>query len=261
MDGMTMMTDMPSTTTATTSAAQATSTAMSMGGGMGGGNGCKISMLWNWNTIDACFVSSTWRIRSAGMFAGSCIGVILLTMSLELLRRLVKEYDRYLIRKRTIGTVIAASPNNSKESSEEGHASTATVLAPCATPLGFRPNVFEQAARALLHMVQFAVAYFIMLLAMYYNGYFIICIFIGAYLGAFIFQWETLGLGLTRAGSGNKRWAAYDYQGLNRKRSTSGVLKKMIYKILKHSNPVNFESFPDNLEKNGGKQNDSSVNG
>jgi solute carrier family 31 (copper transporter), member 1 len=32
-------------------------------------------------------------------------------------------------------------------------------------------------------------------LAMYYNGYLIICIFIGAFLGAFVFQWETLGLG------------------------------------------------------------------
>ncbi|RYP77843.1 hypothetical protein DL771_000940 [Monosporascus sp. 5C6A] len=195
MDHMTTMTDMPSTGTATTSAAIAISTGMSMGGGMGGGNGCRISMLWNWYTVDSCFISSTWRIRSAGMFAGSCIGVILLTMSLELLRRLVKEYDRYLIRKRTVGTAIAVSPNDSKGSSEEGHASSATVLAPCAAPLGFRPNVFEQAVRALLHMVQFAVAYFIMLLAMYYNGYIIICIFIGAYLGAFIFQWETLGLG------------------------------------------------------------------
>ena len=29
---------------------------------------------------------------------------------------------------------------------------------------------------------------------MYYNGYFIICIFIGAYLGAFIFQWESLAV-------------------------------------------------------------------
>lgn len=27
---------------------------------------------------------------------------------------------------------------------------------------------------------------------MYYNGYIIICIFIGAYLGAFVFHWETL---------------------------------------------------------------------
>ena len=30
-------------------------------------------------------------------------------------------------------------------------------------------------------------------LAMYYNGYIIICIFIGAYLGSFIFHWEPLG--------------------------------------------------------------------
>jgi len=27
---------------------------------------------------------------------------------------------------------------------------------------------------------------------MYYNGYIIICIFIGTYIGSFIFQWETL---------------------------------------------------------------------
>jgi hypothetical protein len=31
---------------------------------------------------------------------------------------------------------------------------------------------------------------------MYYNGYIIICIFIGSFIGAFIFQWETLGCGL-----------------------------------------------------------------
>lgn len=27
---------------------------------------------------------------------------------------------------------------------------------------------------------------------MYYNGYLIICIFLGSYIGSFIFQWETL---------------------------------------------------------------------
>lgn len=27
---------------------------------------------------------------------------------------------------------------------------------------------------------------------MYYNGYIIICIFIGAFLGSFVFQWEML---------------------------------------------------------------------
>ncbi|KAK7750436.1 Copper Transporter integral membrane protein that functions in high affinity copper transport [Diatrype stigma] len=154
-------------------------------------------MLWNWNTVDACFLSSTWQIRSAGMFAGSCIGVILLTMSLEFLRRLVKEYDRYLVRKHAdVKSPPASSGNDEGDDTGKSPSAstTTTVAARCAPrPKGFRPSVLEQAVRALLHMVQFAVAYFIMLLAMYYNGYFIICIFIGAYIGSFIFQWETLG--------------------------------------------------------------------
>jgi copper transporter 1 len=28
---------------------------------------------------------------------------------------------------------------------------------------------------------------------MYYNGYIIICILIGAFLGSFVFHWETIG--------------------------------------------------------------------
>lgn len=58
----------------------------------------------------------------------------------------------------------------------------------------YRPSPMEQLVRAFLHMLQFAVAYFIMLLAMYYNGYLIICIFIGAFLGSFVFSWEPLSL-------------------------------------------------------------------
>lgn len=55
-------------------------------------------MLWNWNTIDACFIAQSWQITSRGVFAGSCIGVVLLVVTLELLRRAGKEYDRYLVR-------------------------------------------------------------------------------------------------------------------------------------------------------------------
>ena len=56
-------------------------------------------MLWNWYTVDACFISSTWHVRSRGAFAGSCIGVVLLVMSLEFLRRAQREFDRYLARR------------------------------------------------------------------------------------------------------------------------------------------------------------------
>ncbi|KAK3296577.1 Ctr copper transporter family-domain-containing protein [Chaetomium fimeti] len=182
--GMTMV-----TATTSTAGAAATGASHSMGG-MGSGNGCKISMLWNWNTIDSCFLASSWKITSNGVFAGSCIGVVLLVMSLEMLRRAVKEYDRFLINKHLKS--LPAAARSSKAGSDDG--SPAPNCAP-AVGKGYRPTIFEQAIRALLHMVQFAVAYFVMLLAMYYNGYIIICIFLGAYIGSFIFHWEPLGGG------------------------------------------------------------------
>ncbi|KAI6082481.1 Ctr copper transporter family-domain-containing protein [Hypoxylon rubiginosum] len=203
MSDMTMSMSATSTTmdmasSTATSAAAATTSSMSMGGmgGMDMSSPCKISMLWNWNTIDACFISSSWHIRSRGMFAGSCIGVILLGILLECLRRGAKEYDSFLVRKNALDGLVA--PARSNEANEDGGSSS--KMAPRATTdsvshTGYRPKIWEQAIRALLHTAQFVVAYFLMLLAMYYNGYFIICIFIGAFIGSFIFQWEKLGGG------------------------------------------------------------------
>ncbi|KAI1259924.1 putative high affinity copper protein [Xylariaceae sp. FL1019] len=156
--------------------------------GMGDDTGsCKISMLWNWNTVDACFLSKEWQIKTQGGFAGLCIGVILLVMFLEGLRRLSKMYDRHMIRQhQKRATVLAAPPANG---SADGSL-IAKAQAPLLVTAPFRPSISQQAVRALLHTLQFATAYWIMLLAMYYNGFVIISIFIGAYIGAFIFQWE-----------------------------------------------------------------------
>ncbi|KAF8857015.1 Ctr copper transporter [Acephala macrosclerotiorum] len=161
-------------------------------------------MLWNWYTIDACFLSSSWHIKSRGMFAGSCIGVILLVMSLEFLRRLSKEYDRHILRQyqRSYAPISVADGNAigntngnaaaQSGSNEDKEAATAGNRAAPIPP--FRPHIVQQLVRATLHMLQFAVAYFIMLLAMYFNGYIIICIIIGAWLGGFVFAWETISL-------------------------------------------------------------------
>ncbi|PNP55357.1 hypothetical protein THARTR1_04499 [Trichoderma harzianum] len=174
-----------------------------MGMGMGPAGICKISMLWNWNVMNTCFISKSWQITSKGMFAGSCIGVVLLVIALEFLRRLSKEYDRFLIKQHaakyrdaSAPTVVAATAVNTAVKTGGESVKSQDVTRPAGNAMPpFRPNVLQQAIRALLHMVQFAVAYFVMLLAMYYNGYFIICIFIGAYLGAFVFHWETLTVG------------------------------------------------------------------
>ncbi|KAG6157817.1 hypothetical protein E4U11_005056 [Claviceps purpurea] len=221
-----------------TTVAMPTASAKSMGG-MGGGSGCKISkedpihpktyiihvrstrakytptcdhdadqplppgaqMLFNLYTIDSCFLSSQWRITSNAAFAGSCIGVFLLTLVLELLRRSIKEYDRYLIRQHrsrhqttssatesTTGFATgSATPPNTKNCA----AAVSSITCGKAVP-PFRPNALQQGVRAFLHLLAFFVGYILMLLAMYYNGYILLCIFLGAFVGAFIFQWEEL---------------------------------------------------------------------
>ncbi|THY38697.1 Ctr-domain-containing protein [Aureobasidium pullulans] len=212
MSGMSMSSSMAMATTTSmdmagmvSSAPTASSTAsMDMGGAMDmdmGMNSCKISMMWNWNTIDACFISESWQITSNGMFAGSCIGVILLVMVLELLRRLAREHDRMILahHRRLVASTTNGNPANecacptTVSTSKAASTATASALATGIKTRAFKPTLPQQMVRALLHCLQFAVAYFIMLLAMYYNGYLIICIFIGAYLGFFVFGWEKLG--------------------------------------------------------------------
>ncbi|OMP83947.1 Copper transport protein ctr4 [Diplodia seriata] len=177
-------------------------------------------MLWNWYTIDSCFIARSWHVRSAGAFAGSCIGVILLVVALEALRRAQRELDRYF--RRVNGSTATSAPSHSTADAsaaaareEAGGSSSASSsgtgggsgkggLAAAVTGRGGgrrgMPVVvggvaplkwWQQLVRSALFMVQFAVGYFVMLLAMYYNGYIIICIFIGAFLGAAMFQWDT----------------------------------------------------------------------
>ena len=204
---------------------------MGMGGGMGGGNSCKISVgnvrpdmpliakssrcygtgtpltpvsdtHGNFDSVyktkrNLGFISSEWQVTSPGMFGGSCIGVIFLVMSLAFLRRLHRSYDTTIARSLAVRQVSqreskSTHDNDSKATVDTANTSTHRPL----LPFGFgrnplRPTVLQQTLRALLHMVEFAVAYFVMLLAMYFNGYIIICILIGAFLGYFVFEWDS----------------------------------------------------------------------
>jgi len=99
------------------------------------------------------------------MFAGSCIGVILLVILLEFLRRLGKEYDRKILHEHQ--RKFAMEPISQSSSADAGKSDNKVrnkpLLGPTSTAAVFRPGVGQQAIRALLHMLAFAVAYFIML--------------------------------------------------------------------------------------------------
>ncbi|KAI1205587.1 Ctr-domain-containing protein [Annulohypoxylon truncatum] len=208
MDGMSMSTATPTPTEImATSAMQSTLSSMeptssagmggmsSMGSAGGTDSSCKVSMLWNWETIDACFLSESWQIKSRGAFAGLCIGIVFLVILLEFLRRAAKVYDRYLLRQhmRKTSALAATVVNGSSETAHGALIAKENAATTLASAVPFRPNVFQQAVRALFHTLHFALAYWIMLLAMYYNGYIIVCIMIGAFIGFFALQWESIG--------------------------------------------------------------------
>ena len=55
------------------------------------------------------------------------------------------------------------------------------------------PTLSQQAVRADIYKLQFVVAYMVMLLAMSYNGYILLCIFTGAFIGFFVFSRDASG--------------------------------------------------------------------
>jgi hypothetical protein len=55
-----------------------------------------VSMLWNWYTVDTCFLSSTWHNNTKAKFAGSVIGVFFLVIAIEGFRRLARDCDRHI---------------------------------------------------------------------------------------------------------------------------------------------------------------------
>ncbi|RDB30793.1 Copper transport protein CTR4 [Hypsizygus marmoreus] len=152
---------------------------------------CKISMLWNWYTVDACFISRQWHIRSVGAYAGTVIAIFFLVILLELFRRLGREYDRKISREYySLNRSGAAKGKgfNSLENLSDGSAP------PCPNVLPpFRPSIAQQAIRSFFYFVQFSAGYILMLLAMYYNGGLILAIFAGSYFGFFVSSWDTVG--------------------------------------------------------------------
>lgn len=105
------------------------------------------------------------------MFAASCIGIALIAVILEAMRRVARDYDNYALKQ------LSAANANRKT--------------PASTPM--RATAIQQAIRAVLHVIVFGIGYLLMLLVMYFNGYIIISILIGTGIGKFFCDWLVLG--------------------------------------------------------------------
>lgn len=165
------------------------------------------------------FLSESWHVSSNGAFAASCIGAVLLVMIMEVLRRLGKEYDDWVLRgfqtqaaavnaaasAATTSTTTFALPMKNGgvggvggflRTSPVTTAEAAAAVAVAGSSSGMRMVVFrasplQQLIRSILHAVSLGLAYIVMLLVMSFNGYIIICVILGAGLGKFFCDWMT----------------------------------------------------------------------
>lgn len=169
---------------------------------------CKMEMFWNWYTIDACFLAKSWHVKNNAMFAASCVGVALLVVCLEFFRRLGKEHDAYLLRQFQRHVRLQ-------------QIALAGVAANCCDappPIGpqfatFRASPLQQFCRAVIHGVTLGLAYLVMLLAMYYNGYIIISIILGAILGKFLCDWMVVRIPYGATGEKDERTTTVEAMG------------------------------------------------
>lgn len=169
---------------------------MSMG--TSSAHACKISMLWNWYTIDTCFIARSWHVRSRGGFAGSCIGVFFLVFASQWLHRFAREYDVALIAKYSKSSSADLPAKTESESSSEvsQHVKLPELYAIShywlLRPLndGVTPSLYEHVVRTVLFTVEWGLSYIIMLLFMYYNGYIIISCILGALFGRLVFTYN-----------------------------------------------------------------------
>ncbi|KAG5938765.1 hypothetical protein E4U60_001189 [Claviceps pazoutovae] len=125
-------------------------------GGHGGMDDmCSMSMLFTWDTKNLCIVFRQWHVRSTPGLIASLIAVVLLAMGYEALRALSRKYENAVYRR------ILAMPRQSHENaSKQGH-----VL------------------KAVLYGVQNFYAFMLMLVFMTYNGWVMIAVSLGAFLG------------------------------------------------------------------------------
>ncbi|KAJ7654788.1 Ctr copper transporter family-domain-containing protein [Mycena rosella] len=134
-------------------------------------NDCKLSMLWNWDTVDTCVITDQWHVHTIQQYAGTLAGIFLIVAFLEGFRRMSRGYDRFILRRYQSRAKFAERVREDRP---------------------FSPSIIQHFIRSVLYLVQFSAAYLIMLAAMTHNGGIILAIFAGALVGFLFFGRDTV---------------------------------------------------------------------
>lgn len=137
------------------------------------GHRCSMNMLFTWNTQDLCIVFRQWHVSGTPSLIWSLIAIIALTAGYEAIREISRRYEAHSNVRRADDI-----PNTVDNESS-------SLLWP-----GRSVRVVERRSKmikAALYALQVFYSFFIMLLFMTYNGWIMLAVAAGAFLGYILF--------------------------------------------------------------------------
>ncbi|KAG0258757.1 hypothetical protein BG011_003087 [Mortierella polycephala] len=146
-------------------------------------------MVFNWATENLCVVFESWKINTPLALIVSCIVIIGMSASYELLRAQSRHYEERLIEGARKRHPSESSTHN--VGGDGGNSEDETPLLPN-RPYVMRLSNQQQFTRSIFYMAQVFVGFFLMLIFMTYNGYLMASTIIGAGIGFFYFGGDPL---------------------------------------------------------------------
>ncbi|KAF3124642.1 hypothetical protein TWF703_011248 [Orbilia oligospora] len=124
------------------------------------GDRCSMNMLFTWDPTNLCIIFRSWHVRGTVSLIFSLLAIVALTAGYEFVREVSRRYEAKLEAKRGILR-------------REG-------------PGGTTIQKDGQLIKALLYALQVFYSFFIMLLFMTYNGWVMLAVAVGAFVGYMI---------------------------------------------------------------------------
>ncbi|KAI4647749.1 hypothetical protein J4E93_004159 [Alternaria ventricosa] len=132
--------------------------------GMGGdGPKCNMNMLFTWDTTDLCIVFPSWHISGTTSLVFSLLAVVLMTAGYEAIREISRRYEAY-------SKTVMEGPRGRNGG------------------VGRSAEQQMKIIKAVLYAVQVFYSFFIMLLFMTYNGWVMLAVAVGAFVGYLMFS-------------------------------------------------------------------------
>jgi len=164
---------------------------------------CKMYMIWNTDIIDTCIVFRWWHIRSHTDFVLTLCAIALLGILYEYLRVFQRKLDLHIAQSLVVskgkevprgrdrsngprGDSGRASPQGFEDANNEELGLLSGKLLRI-QPTGLPVPPVARIIRALVYGISVFLSFFLMLVFMTYNAYYILAVVLGATLGHYIF--------------------------------------------------------------------------